>query len=87
MNKKIFSAALFGALMALSAGTFTSCKDYDEDIDRIDTELSGIKSQLEALETKINEGKWITSVTPSADGLTITLSDGQTYNITNGKNG
>ncbi len=73
--------------MALSAGTFTSCKDYDEDIDRIDTELSGIKSQLEALETKINEGKWITSVTPSADGLTITLSDGQTYNITNGKNG
>ena len=51
MNKKIFSAALFGALMALSAGTFTSCKDYDEDIDRIDTELSGIKSQLEALET------------------------------------
>lgn len=87
MNKKIFSAALFGALMALSAGTFTSCKDYDEDIDRIDTELSGIKSQLEALENKINEGKWITSVTPSADGLTITLSDGQTYNITNGKNG
>lgn len=87
MNKKIFSAALFGALMALSAGTFTSCKDYDEDIDRIDTELSGIKSQLEALETKINEGKWITSVTPSTDGLTITLSDGQTYNITNGKDG
>lgn len=71
----------------LSAGTFVSCKDYDEDIERIDTELSGIKSQLEALETKINEGKWITSVTPSTDGLTITLSDGQTYNITNGKNG
>lgn len=73
--------------MVSSTGTFTSCKDYDEDIDRIDTELSGIKSQLEALENKINEGKWITSVTPSADGLTITLSDGQTYEITNGKNG
>ena len=87
MNKKIFSAALFGALMALSAGTFTSCKDYDDDIERIDTELSDIKSQLEALETRIGEGKWITSVTPSADGLTITLSNGDTYNITNGKNG
>ena len=87
MNKKIFSAALFGALMMLSAGTFTSCKDYDDDIDRIDTELSGIKSQLEALENKIKDGKWITSVTPTANGLTITLSDSQTYEITNGKNG
>ncbi len=87
MNKKFLSAILFGTLMVGTAGTFTSCKDYDEDIDRIDTELSGIKSQLEALEGKIKDGKWITSVTPTANGLTITLSDGQTYEITNGKNG
>ena len=36
MNKKFLSAVLFGALMVSSTGTFVSCKDYDEDIDRID---------------------------------------------------
>ena len=73
--------------MVGTAGTFTSCKDYDDDIEQINNELSGIKSQIEALEGKIKDGKWITSVTPTANGLTITLSDGQTYEITNGKNG
>lgn len=32
MNKKFLSAILFGALMVGSTGTFTSCKDYDDDI-------------------------------------------------------
>ena len=32
MNKKYLSVVLFGALLAASAGTFTSCKDYDDDI-------------------------------------------------------
>ena len=34
MNKKFLSVVLFGALLASSAGTFTSCKDYDDDIKR-----------------------------------------------------
>jgi peptidoglycan hydrolase CwlO-like protein len=83
MNKKFLSAILFGALMVSSTGTFVSCKDYDDDIDRIDNTLNDLKSQIAALESKINEGKWITSVTSSADGVVITMSDGQTYNITN----
>ena len=29
MRKKYLSALLFGALLFASAGTFTSCKDYD----------------------------------------------------------
>lgn len=32
MNKKYLSAVLFGALLASTTGTFTSCKDYDDDI-------------------------------------------------------
>ena len=87
MNKKFLSAILFGALMVSSTGTFVSCKDYDDDIDNLQGQIDGVKSQIAALESKINEGKWITSVTSSADGLTITMSDGQTFNITNGKNG
>ena len=87
MNKKFLSAILFGALMVSSTGTFVSCKDYDDDIDNLQGQIDGVKSQIAALESKINKGKWITSVTSSADGLTITMSDGQTFNITNGKNG
>ena len=81
MNKKFLSAVLFGALMVSSTGTFTSCKDYDDDIDNLQGQIDGVKSQIAALESKINEGKWITNVTPSAEGLTITMSDGQTFNI------
>ena len=43
MNKKFLSAILFGALMVSSTGTFVSCKDYDDDIDRIDKELSEVE--------------------------------------------
>ena len=64
-----------------------SCKDYDDDIDRIDNTLNDLKSQIAALQTAVDNGKWITDVTPTSDGLTITMNDGRTFNITNGKNG
>ena len=51
MNKKFLSAILFGALMVSSTGTFVSCKDYDDDIDRIDKELTDLKSQIAALQS------------------------------------
>ena len=43
MNKKFLSVILFSGLMVGTAGTFTSCKDYDDDIDQINNELTGIK--------------------------------------------
>ena len=87
MNKKFLSAILFGALMATSAGTFVSCKDYDDDIDAINKELTDVKSQIAALQAKVDAGKWITSANSTAEGVTITLSDGSTLKITNGKDG
>ena len=39
MNKKFLSAILFGALMFSSTGTFVCCKDYDDDIDKINQKL------------------------------------------------
>ena len=87
MNKKFLSAILFGALMVTSTGTFVSCKDYDEDIEQINSELSGVKTQIADLQNKINAGKWITSVSTTANGVAITLSDGQTLTVTNGKDG
>ena len=87
MNKKFLSAVLFGALMVTSTGTFVSCKDYDDDIDRIDNTLNDLKSQLDALQTKFEAGKYITNVATTAEGITITLNDGSSYPITNGKDG
>ena len=87
MNKKFLSAVLFGALMVSSTGTFVSCKDYDDDIDRIDNTLTDLKSKLDALQTKVDAGKYITNVATTAEGITITLNDGSSYPITNGKDG
>ena len=56
MNKKFLSAILFGALMVSSTGTFVSCKDYDDDIDNINKELTDIKSKLSDLESKAASG-------------------------------
>ena len=83
MNKKFLSAILFGALMVTSTGTFVSCKDYDDDIDRIDNALNDIKSKLSDLETKVNAGGVYVSKIESVDGgFKVTTSDGQSYNLT-----
>ncbi|WP_242385736.1 PL29 family lyase N-terminal domain-containing protein [Phocaeicola sartorii] len=87
MNKKFLSAILFGALMVSSTGTFVSCKDYDDDIDGLNSRVDGIESQIKDLEAKINAAKWITSVTPAIGGFTVAFSDGSSYTITNGKDG
>ena len=87
MNKKFLSAVLFGALMVTSTGTFVSCKDYDDDIDQINNTLTDLKSKLDALQTKVDAGKYITNVATTAEGITITLNDGSSYPITNGKDG
>ena len=87
MNKKFLSAILFGALMITSTGTFVSCKDYDDDIDQINQELADLESQIAALQNKVNSGEWVSGVTSTANGVTITLGNGQTFNVTNGKDG
>ena len=63
MNKKFLSAILFGALIAGSTGTFTSCKDYDDDIKDLQGQLDKkasldeLNSKVTALETSINGAK------------------------------
>ena len=76
MNKKFLSAILFGALMVTSTGTFVSCKDYDEDIDAINSELTNIKSTIAALQSKVDAGNYVTGVTKTAEGITFTFSNG-----------
>ena len=81
MNKKFLSVILFSALMIGTAGTFTSCKDYDDDIDQINNELTEIKSSLSALQAKVDAGKYVTNVTKSGDGIVVTWNDGTSSTI------
>lgn len=43
MNKKFLNALLLGALIFGSTGTFTSCKDYDDEINAIEGRLDSLE--------------------------------------------
>ena len=83
MNKKFLSAILFGALMFSLTGTFVSCKDYDDDIDEINKELTDLKSKLSDLESKVNAGgAYVTKIESVDGGFKVSVSDGTSYNLT-----
>lgn len=86
MNKKFINGMLVATLLAGAAGSFTSCSDYDDDIDNLQGQINGITAQVSDLQTKIQSGKTISNVVKTDDGLAITI-DGTTYNITNGEKG
>lgn len=81
MNKKYLSVILFGALMLGSTGTFTSCKDYDDDINNLQEQVDGIKADLEALQAQVDAGKYVTNITKKGDGIVITWNDNSTSTI------
>ena len=54
MYKKIFSAILFGALTIASTSTFVSCKDYDDDIDALNTRVDANDADNQALHTALD---------------------------------
>ena len=62
MNKKFLSAILFGALMATSAGTFVSCKDYDDDINNLQEQIDKNSSAIAELQKLVGSGKWVSSI-------------------------
>ncbi|MDO4320245.1 MAG: hypothetical protein Q4C34_06670 [Bacteroidales bacterium] len=84
--------ALLSLVCASMPVSFTSCKDYDSDIDGLRKDFAEMKTALDAIKTQVSQGGVIQSVAPSADGkgIVITvLKDGstQSYTITNGKDG
>ena len=54
MNKKYLSVILFGALMLGSTGTFTSCKDYDDDINNLQEQIDKLATK-EDMEAKLSQ--------------------------------
>ena len=53
MNKKFLSAILFGALMVSSTGTFVSCKDYDDDIENLQGQITANADAIKALQGSV----------------------------------
>lgn len=73
--------------MVTSTGTFVSCKDYDDDIDRIDKELSEVKETIASLDSAIKAGKFVQSCNEVTGGYELVFTDGSKITIKNGTNG
>ena len=85
MRKKYLSALLFGALLFASAGTFTSCKDYDDDINNLQEQINTVVSDLASLKSQIAT-QYVQSVTfndETGELVVTTMANGssssQTY--------
>ena len=87
MKRKYFSALLMGALTIASVSTFTSCKDYDDDISGLQSQIDQLKKTIDEINSQITAGSVLTDVVKNDNGITVKLSNGKTYDITNGKDG
>ena len=83
MRKKYLSALLFGALLFASAGTFTSCKDYDDDISNLQEQINTINTSLDELSDKINGlGAGVTDFKYENGKLIIVTDKGTNFEVT-----
>lgn len=85
MKKKFYGALLVGSL--LLAGGMVSCSDYDDDIDSLNNRVTAVEQTVKELQDKINAGAVITDVQTVENGVKVTLSDGSSFTLVNGKDG
>lgn len=71
----------------VSTSTLVSCKDYDDDISRLQEQIDADSKAISDIQNLIKSGSVITSVAPNASGIVVTLSNGNTFNLTNGEDG
>ena len=86
MKRKFVKVMFFGAL-ALSTVTYVGCKDYDDDIDNLQTQIDANKASIADLQAKVNGGDWVKSVDEIAGGFRITFNNQKTYDIVSGAKG
>lgn len=94
MNKtKFFSSLLVGALLATTS-VFTSCKDYDDDINGLKDRLDKLENTVAQINTLVTNGGVITAVNPFTEGnggIEFVVSQlggsSQSYKVYNGAAG
>jgi len=81
--KKTFLKVAFCSMLTMGAvGSLVGCKDYDSDIDNLQTQIDGINVTVEELRAKINDGNYIKNVVPGTNGgITIMLGNGETLTV------
>ena len=70
--------------MVSSTGTFVSCKDYDDEIENLQGQITANADAIKALQDLVGSGKYVTSVAKTADGhgITFTFNQGDPVTIT-----
>ena len=87
MKKKILTSLLMGAFLFASTSVVTSCKDYDDDINNLQTQIDNLQKIVGDINAAIGKGYYLTDVKPIANGVEIFTSNGGDFKITNGADG
>lgn len=75
-------------VIAMMAAFLASCtQDFGSDLTELQQKVEELKGTVGELQQKINDGAVITSVEPTEDGVIVTLSNDDTFTLTNGKDG
>lgn len=86
MKKKFINGALLLGSLFL-AGGMVSCSDYDDDINSLTQRVDALEKTVAELQKAIEAGAVITNVQSTENGVTVTLSDGKTFEVKNGAKG
>lgn len=70
----------FGAL-ALTTFSYVGCKDYDDDIDRLEQKITENANAIAEINKLIEGGSVITKVENITGGVEVTLSNGKSFTI------
>ena len=74
MNKGLLKIALLSLVCASMPLSFTSCKDYDDDINNLNEKYDNLKAELDKVANQVSQGGVISSVVPTADGKGIVIN-------------
>lgn len=78
---------MFFGTLALTTLSYVGCKDYDDDIDRLEQKIAENASAIEKINKLIDGGSVITKVENIEGGVKVTLSNNDSFTITNGTAG
>ena len=79
MKRKYFSALLMGALTVASVSTMTSCKDYDDDINKVETIADANNALIKKLQEQTNALQTaLTTAQSTADAAKTAAADAAT---------
>ena len=80
MKKRIVNVMLLGTLAFATTASFIGCKDYDDDINRIDSEIGNINKSIDELTSAIGKsGVKSVSYDKATGKLTIIDGNDQTH--------